>query len=190
MGLALPCRTVQTVGRLHPRAMSRFLASLPLALLLAFPVMATGCKSKPTIPGTEIPDSEENRAILLTLERYRTAFVARDAATVLASAHPTYYDSAGTDDPTDDVDYQALGALVRRRFAQLDAVRMTVDYLEVHVHGDRATVKVWIDASYRFKPLLDLEGAPRPQSPYARKQDHARFELLREDGAWLIVSGL
>jgi hypothetical protein len=109
---------------------------------------------------------------------------------VLASAHPTYYDAAGTDDPSDDVDYTALASLVRRRFAQLDAVRMTVDYLEVHVHGDRATVKVWIDASFRFKPLLDAEGAPRPQSSYARKQDHARFDLLREDGAWLIVSGL
>ena len=170
--------------------MPRLIALLPLALVLALPLGASGCKGKPTIPGTEIPDSEENRAILLTLERYRTAFVARDAATVLASAHPTYFDSAGTDDPSDDVDYPTLGALVRRRFAQLDAVRMTVDYLEIHVHGDRATVKVWIDASFRFKPLLDVEGAPRPQSPYARKQDHARFELLREEGAWLIVSGL
>ena len=56
-----------------------------LALSIALPTMvtATGCKNQPTIPGTEVPDTEDNRQIIAVLERYRTSFVSRDAAAVL-----------------------------------------------------------------------------------------------------------
>ena len=164
---------------------------LSLALLApTLMISGSGCGSGPTIPGTEIPDTEESRAILQVLERYRVAFLSRDAATVLAVTHPTYFDAAGTDDPSDDVSYDDLGGLLRERFAQLDAIRFTIDYLDVHVHGDRATVRVWLDASFRFKPIMAPDGTVRPQSPYARKQDHAEFTLLLEDEAWLMTSGI
>ncbi len=163
------------------------------ALLLPIAVGAlgtTGCKAQPTIPGTEIPDTDDNRQILAVLERYRTSFVSRDAAAVLATAHPTYHDQAGTDDPSDDTTYAELGPLLRRRLSQIDSVRFTMDYLEIHVTGDRAVARVWIDASFRFKPLLDSYGEPRTPPPYNRVQDHAEFELVREGNTWLIVRGI
>lgn len=173
--------------------MSRLRSTL-LASLTAFTVpMASatlGCSSGPTIPGTDIPDTDANRAILQVVERYRIAFLARDAATVLAVTHPTYFDHAGTDDPTDDVGYDDLAGLLRTRFSQLDSIRFTIDYLDVHVHNDRATVKVWLDASFRFKPIMAPDGRARPQAPYARKQDHAEFTLLREGDSWLMTSGI
>ena len=172
---------------------SRFSRLLCLALLVApvVPSLAlTGCKAEPTIAGTEIPDTEDNRQIIAVLERYRTSFVSRDAAAVLATAHPTYYDKAGTDDPSDDTTYEDLGPLLRRRMSQLDSIRFTMDYIEVLGTGDRAIVRVWIDASFRFKPLLDSYGEAREQPPYARVMDHSEFELVREGDNWLIVSGL
>lgn len=150
----------------------------------------TGCKNDVTIPGTEIPDTEDNRQIVAVLERYRTSFVSRDAAAMLATAHPTYHDNAGTDDPSDDTTYNELGPLIRRRLSQLDSIRFTIDYLEIQQTEDRAIVRVWIDAAYRFKPLLDAEGEPRAQSPYARVMDHNEFELVREGETWQIVRGL
>lgn len=172
------------------RVRARILASL-LALASTAPAFAsTGCKPQPTIPGTEIPDTEDNRQILSVLERYRTSFVSRDAAAVLATAHPTYYDTAGTDDPSDDTTYAELGPLLRRRLSQLDSIRFTVDYIDIHVEGDRAVVQVWIDASFRFKPVLDAFGEPRPSPNYARVMDHAEFELVREGENWLIVRGI
>jgi hypothetical protein len=151
----------------------------------------SGCKNAPTIPGTEIPDTEENRDILRVLERYRTSFVRRDAAGILATAHPTYYDEAGTDDPTDDIEYSELGPILRERLAQLEAIRFTIDYLEVNVVDDRASVKVWIDASFQLRAIADAEsGEVRVQGRHTRKQDHALFELLNEQGAWRITKGL
>src|SRR5690606_5414682 len=101
--------------------------------------------------------TEENRDILRVLERYRTSFVRRDAAGVLATAHPSYYDPAGTDDPTDDIEYSELGPILRDRLAQLEAIRFTIDYLEVNVVQDRALVKVWIDASFQLRSIVDPE---------------------------------
>lgn len=166
------------------------LMALTPALPIAATVLLTGCKGSPNIPGTEIPDTDDNRQIVAVLERYRTAFVSRDAAAVLSTAHPTYYDHAGTDDPSDDVTYNELGSLLRRRLSQLDSIRFTIDYLEVQGAGDRAVVRVWIDASYRFKPLLDSFGEPRSAPTFARVMDHAEFELVREGENWLIVRGL
>ena len=162
-----------------------------LALTVAAPLLPmAGCKSQPTIAGTEIPDTEDNRQIISVLERYRTSFVSRDAAAVLATAHPTYYDQAGTDDPSDDTSYAELGPLLRRRLSQLDSIRFTMDYLEIHVSGDRAVARVWVDASFRFKPILDAYGEPREAPPYARIMDHSEFELVREGDVWLIVKGI
>jgi hypothetical protein len=175
--------------------------SIALAMSPSLPAMVSlglvgslgslaGCKGEATIPGTEIPDTEDNRRIISVLERYRTSFVSRDAAAVLATAHPTYQDNAGSDDPSDDTTYTELGGLLRRRLSQLDSIRFTIDYLEIQRVEDRAIVRVWIDASYRFKPLLDAYGEPRMQAPYARVMDHSEFELVREGDNWLIVRGL
>lgn len=152
-----------------------------------------GCKDSPTIPGTEIPDTDENRDILRVVERYRVAFVRRDAAGVLATAHPTYYDPAGTDDTIDDVEYEQLGPMLRIRIAQIESMRFTIDYLEINVVDDRAVVKVWIDASFRLAPMIDAQtGEVRVEAQHARKQDHSMFELLRDgDGStWRITKGL
>jgi hypothetical protein len=174
------------------RVLSMVLAASPNMLVLSPLAMLAlaGCKGEPNIPGTEIPDTEDNRQIIGVLERYRTSFVSRDAAAVLSTAHPTYHDSAGTDDPSDDTTYTELGGVLRRRLSQLDSIRFTMDYLEIQQTQDRAIVRGWIDASYRFKPLLDAYGETRTQSPYARVMDHSEFELVREGQNWLIVRGL
>lgn len=162
-----------------------------LAALMPITVASTGCKNKPTIPGTEIPDTEENREILRVLEKYRVSFVRRDAAGVLTTAHPTYFDTSGTDDPEDDLEYKELGPVLRERMAQLESVRFTIDYLEIDVVKDRAVVKVWVDASFRLKPIIDPEtGEVRVESSHNRLQDHAMFELLNDEGSWRITRGL
>jgi hypothetical protein len=170
-------------------AMRHPIASLLLCLFVVGSPL--GCKDGPTIPGTEIPDTDENRDILRVLERYRTSFVRRDAAGVLSTAHPSYYDPAGTDDPTDDIEYSELGPILRERLAQLEAIRFTIDYLEVNVVEDRASVKVWIDASFQLRSIADPEsGIVRVEGKHTRKQDHAMFELVRDQGAWRITKGL
>lgn len=173
------------------RTWFRAVRALALCMAVAAAPMVSGCKKEPTIPGTEIPDTPENRDVLAVLERYRTAFVRRDATGVLAAAHPTYYDTAGTDDPGDDLEYSELGPVLRARMAQLEAVRFTIDYLEIHVNKDRASVRVWIDASFRLVPVVDgASGDVKIDGRHTRKQDHAMFELVRDGRAWRITRGM
>jgi hypothetical protein len=169
----------------------RLCPTATLAICLSWGVAGPlACGGVDTIPGTEIPDTPENKDILTVLERYRAAVIKRDAAAILSTAHKTYHDEAGTEDPGDDVQYGDLGPILRARLSQLDSIRFTIDYLDIQVQGDRAIVHVWIDAAFRMKPLLDAEGTPRSAPRYARKQDHAEFELLREGETWLILRGL
>ncbi len=168
-------------------SLTRFRA---LLVVLCFALLSVACKNVPKIEGTDIPDTEDNRQIIFSVERFRTAFARKDAAMMLASAHPTYLDEAGTEDPSDDVGYEELGSLLRRRLAQIESLRFTIDYLRISVQGDRATVDVWIDAAFRMKPLLDADGGVRAPPRYSRKQDHARFELVRDGESWLITSGM
>ncbi len=171
-------------------AMSRLHTILLTLLLGISPVFATGCKNTPTIPGTKIPDTEENREILQAVERYRIAFVRQDAAAVLSTAHETYFDESGSDDPGDDIVYEQLGKTLRLRLNQIESVRFTMEYLEIFIRNERATVDVWMDASFRMKPVVDDEGNERISARYARKQDWARFELVREGESWLITKGI
>jgi hypothetical protein len=163
----------------------------PLAIaVLAAPLALSGCKNGPTIPGTEIPDTEENREILQALERFRTAFVRQDSTTLLSTAHESYYDEAGTDDPADDLVYEELGRTLQQRMNQIESVRFTMEYLQIFVKRDRATVDVWMDASFRMKPILDEDGVERIAARFARQQDYARFELIRDGDGWLITKGI
>jgi hypothetical protein len=160
-----------------------------LAAVLLLPTAA--CTDESRIPGTEIPDNEDNREILKVLETYRAAMIRKDAAAVLATVHDSYFDAAGTEDPSDDVSYEDLGGLLRRRMAQLEAVRFSVDYLELTVVNDRAKVYVWVDASFKMKPIVDPEtGTVRVDPRATRKQDHAMFELIREGATWRITRGI
>ena len=96
----------------------------------------------------------------------------------------------GTDDPGDDLEYTELGVVLRERMAQLESVRFTIDYLEISVIKDRATVRAWIDASFRLQPIADEVGAVEVDGSHTRKQDHAMFELIRDGRAWRITRGL
>jgi hypothetical protein len=51
-------------------------------------------------------------------------------------------------------------------------------------------VLVWIDASFRMKPILGDDGLPRFTARVVPKQDYAKFELIREGDSWLITKGI
>ena len=86
--------------------------------------------------------------------------------------------------------YEELGRTLKKRMNQIESVRFTMEYLQIFVNRDRATVDVWMDASFRMKPILDEEGNERIQARFARQQDYARFELIRDGEGWLITKGI
>ena len=79
---------------------------IPLALCA---VMALSAGLQPErIPGTEIEDKGDNRAVYEVVRAYQKALEGRDAAAILALVSPDYFDTAGTPDPGGRLDRALL----------------------------------------------------------------------------------
>jgi len=154
--------------------MSRRHAAL---LLLA---AAAACTRR--IPGTEIDDTRDNRAVVEVIDAYRRAFEARDAAAALALVSTAYFDDAGTADASDDLDRGQLARALPETLARLPSVRLELAVTRVEVDGDQAAAYLFHDSRYRV-------ATPRGEIA-KRDSDMARMTFRREGGAWKIASGL
>ena len=148
-------------------------------LLLA---VVAGCAHVATIPGTKVEDTKLNREIIEVVERYRRAMEERDPVTLLALAHPHYYEDSGTPKGDDDYGYDGLKDVLARRMGALKTVRYNIEYRSVHVDGHHASVDIRYDASFQ----LATEMGDR----WERKQNDKRIELENDGKRWLIIAGM
>ncbi len=146
------------------------LASLALA----------GCTRK--IPNTDIEDSKDNRALISVVDAYRKAFDSKNVQGIMALVSKTYYDDAGTSDPSDDVDYRQLPQVLTETFVKLPDVKIELGVTDIKVKGDKADVELFYDAKYRVS-------TPRHEIT-KRDSDVQRLVMAREGDSWKIVSGL
>jgi ketosteroid isomerase-like protein len=114
------------------------------------------------IPGTEIRDTAETRAILDVMESYRRALEARDAAAIQALVHRDFRDNAGTDTPDDDLTYESLMQELPARLAKFSDVKLEFTIKRIDEKGDTAQAVYFWNARYRMpklnnKPQLDSE---------------------------------
>jgi hypothetical protein len=151
------------------------------ALLALAVTLAAGCAPK-HLPGTEIPATNDTRAIYDTLERYRQALEKRDVDGILALVAPSYYDTAGTPDPSDDLDRPRLEAALRDQLPKAESLKVDFTIRRIDVAGDDAQAEIFFDSFYRVK-------TPTTQVP-RRDSDVQRLKLKRLDNKWLFVSGL
>lgn len=156
--------------------MSRRFVGLVMILGLA------ACAEVHVIPGTQIPDSKENRAIVERVEEYRVAMEQRDAAKVLSMAHPNYYEDSGTMQGNDDYGYPGLKRVLETRLPALRSLRYAIQYRRLNIDGRRATLDIRYDVSYQI--------ATEMGDRWERKQNDKRLELENDGGRWLFLSGL
>jgi hypothetical protein len=161
-------------------AMSRSLLVVGLALLA---LSAPGCKA-PVIASTEIPDTEENRAIFDRVMAYRDAMEARDVDAIIAMVSRQYYENGGTTDrDSDDYGYDTLRDVVLPKLrTNIKAVQYRVLMRRIEVDDDHATAD--FEYFYRFKYV---EGG---HEAWTQKNDFNRLEFALEAGQWMIVGGL
>ncbi|WP_257458684.1 nuclear transport factor 2 family protein [Archangium lipolyticum] len=152
---------------------ARLLPACALLLLVA-------CAPR-NIPGTQIPDTNDTRAILDVMERYRSAIEARDAKAIQQLVSPSFRDNGGTDDPQDDLTYANLPQALPALFSQLESARVDLDIRSVNVRSDgAATVIYYWNVSWRAPGLIEKS---------QRDSELEQMVFQKEDGQWRIVSG-
>ena len=150
-------------------------------LALAALALSTGCGA-PRIPGTDIQDTADTRAVVAVIDAYRAAAERRDAPAIIALVSTKYFDDAGTPDPADDVDYEQLKRRIAADFTKIAAVRLDIGVKKIDVDGDRADAYVFYDEHYRITTKTGEVGKAA--------SDVHRMRFVREHGVWRFVSGL
>lgn len=152
-------------------------------LALAITLLAAAACAPKRIPGTDIQDTSENRAVYKVVEDVVNAINKRDAGTVLANVSPDYFDDAGTPEPTDDLDRERLEKSMAADFGKVEGSKLAVTIRKIEVtEGATAFVEVFYDSYYR----VQTPAGPVPR----RDSDVHRMRLKKIEGAWKVAAGL
>lgn len=144
-------------------------------------VFLAGCATG-TIPGTQIEDTQDNRAVLEKVEEYKRAVEALDAEAVLALVSPRYYEDNGNTDAADDYDYKGLQVNLRKDFERTRAIQLVLRVDAVEVEEETAFAEVY----YQIRAQNEYPSGIK----WDTGSDRARLTFERRDGNWLIISGL
>jgi len=153
----------------------RLLSTLSLTMLLA-------CGAR-RIPGTDIEDNDDTRAILQVMEQYRAAIEARDAQGVLRLVSESFKDDGGTSNPEDRMNYADLQKKLPVELAKLDEVKLdlTVRKIEIESRTNTASAVYTYNLSFRMPRLTN-----KPQS----ESEIKKMWFKRDGKQWKIASGI
>ncbi|HVR61240.1 MAG TPA: hypothetical protein VMU50_05040 [Polyangia bacterium] len=145
---------------------------------------AVGCAHIDYIPGTSVLKTEQNQQIIDTIEQYRQRLLARKVEELLVLASDKYFEDSGTPRSDDDYGYQGLRQVLSKKLQRVKSIRYDIEYRNIKVNGDRATVEVFIDGSFE----LAADSGDR----YRRVDDYHKFELERDKTTehWKFLSGM
>lgn len=155
----------------------RFIA---LLLLLA---VATGCAPR-KIPGTDLDDTDDTRAVLDVLQKYRSAVEKKDTDSLVKLADETFRDDGGSANPDDDLDYASLGPKLTARLAKIANVKLDVTVRRIEFDDDSKLARV----TYSYQISFNIpDYTQRTQSENDIKQ-----MILKRVGEqdWKITSGI
>lgn len=146
-------------------------------------VALTGCGLH-KIPGTDIDDTSETRAILDVVGKYRNAVESRNTQALIELADESFRDDGGSASPDDDLDYKTLFSALPARFQRWNDVRLDLSVRRIELNPEATAARVTYSYTMSFRmPSL----TQRTQSETDIKQ-----MLLKRSGDkdWKIVSGI
>ena len=157
----------------------RMVISLVALLALAL----TGCAPR-KIPGTDLDDTSETRAVIEVLQKYRVAVEAKNTQALLQLTDESFRDDGGSSAPEDDLDYKSLPAKLNARMARVSELKLDVTVRRIEFDSDEKVARVTYSYQLTFK-MPDY--STRTQSENDIKQ-----MLLKRvgDQEWKITSGI
>jgi hypothetical protein len=166
--------------RVDHNAFSAYEPGMVRIALGAF-LLSAAC-SHAKLPGTNIPDNPDNRAVLDVFGKYRDALEARDASGLFALASPSYFDGGDPSHQLAPTDYAALQQKLQTDFSKVVGIRLEATIKDIAVKGDEAHLDYFQVLRYSVK-------TPTGET-WKSESDDARMKFVRVDGQWKIVSGL
>ena len=153
------------------------------ALAVVFAAVLAGCGHTRYLAGTTIPASEDNLAIIETIEQYRAFLIEKNLEGLLLLASKKYFEDGGTPQANDDYGYDGLRAILTGRLGRVQSLRYDIEYQRVTLRGDQAEVDAFLNGAFE----LQSETGER----YRRVNDRHRFVLERtSNNKWRFLSGM
>lgn len=154
---------------------------MTLRALLFIPLLLTVACGGKRIPGTELQDTDDTRAILAVMERYRSALEAKDAKAIQALVSESFREDGGTENPEDDLTHANLPEHLANLFQALDNPKVELSVRRVTVQDEVATAIYYWNATWKL-PSLTTRGQ--------NASELEQMVLQKIDGQWKIVSGI
>jgi len=153
-----------------------------IVCLCAAAAVATlaGCMPR-RLPGTDIEDTPDSRAVLDVLTAYTRAMEARNADAILRLVSPSFRDDGGTGSPQDDLDAQQLRQVLPARLSRVEDLRLDITVKKMNFTEDTAEVVYFYHSSFRVPAYSN-----KPKNESGLK----KMELRKEDGSWKLLSGI
>jgi hypothetical protein len=161
-------------------ALTRTAMTRAFLLFAAIAVAACSAKTQ-TIPGTKVPDTPQNQAIVERVEEYRLAMERQDARALALMASDGYREQASS--VGDDYGYDELLDILRERLSQVEDIRYSIRYMDIKREGNLAYVDVLIDASFTIEDA-------RGERVREDMQDQNQLVLEWTGEEWMFLSGM
>ena len=160
----------------------RCAGSAGVALVAGVALLGTACGHVLTFPGTNIPATDDNRAILETVDLYRQRLLQKNIDGVLVLASPRYFEDSGTPRADDDYGYDGLRQVLEKQLVRVKSMRYDIEYRKLTITGNRAEVEAYLNGSFE----LESPSGDR----YRRLSDYHRFVLERDGERWKFIAGM
>jgi hypothetical protein len=132
------------------------------------------------IPNTDVPDTADNRKVILFCEQYRHAVEEKNVAQLLKLASPNYHKRGAIDD---DVDYGTLKDFLTTTFQTTDAIRYEIRYRRVQfTESNHVLVQYTYAASYRIPGVKKEE--------WRHSVSDNELDLVPEGDGYKILRGM
>ncbi len=154
---------------------------IPLVAVLALAL--TGCSPK-KIPGTDLDDTSDTRAVIEVLQKYRLAFEAKNTEALVKLTDESFRDDGGSSAPDDDLDYGSLRGGIQKRMAKVSELKLDVTVRRIEFDDETKVARVTYSYQLSFK-------MPDYSSRTQSENDIKQMLLKRVgDQEWKITSGI
>ncbi len=139
------------------------------------------CK-RPLIPGTDIMDTPQTKAIIALLITYRTRYEKKDLDGIMSLISESFMEDNDPTNPDDDYDKRGLRKKLKEFFDSTNMVKLDITVTDIEVKGGVARVK------YSYTIGYIIKGDLTKKMRFIEGKEI--MVLVKESGRWYIEGGI